>query len=81
MGRPCKELQLSHSYLRDLEELSAEAKRLILMISLNGLVSCDTLERRLDCSIFHILFQWRRTLLSTAQVRMPSCFASITIGS
>src|SRR5881409_1409172 len=28
MGRPCKELQLSPSCLRDLEELSAEAKRL-----------------------------------------------------
>ena len=28
MGRPCKELQLSPSYLLDLEELSAEAKRL-----------------------------------------------------
>jgi hypothetical protein len=28
MGRPCKELQLSRSRLRNLEELSAEAKSL-----------------------------------------------------
>src|SRR5215813_12352075 len=40
MGRPCKELQLSHSYLRDLEELSAEAKRLgawEVMLRIRGL--------------------------------------------